>query len=517
MVQAHAATVDAADTAEFTHRQILTILGGLLAGMALAALDQTIVSTSLPTIVGDLGGLEDIAMVVTAYLLTETVATPIFGKLSDVYGRPKLFRIAIVVFVVGSMLCGVSQELWQLVLFRAVQGVGAGGLISMAFAAMGDVIPPRQRGRYTGYFSSVFAVTSVVGPLAGGFLTDQVSWRWIFYVNVPIGIAALFVTSRALRPLAVPEVAVRKPLDVGGAALLVIGVAALLLTLEWGGTEYEWTSPLLLALGAGAVSTLVAWVWWERRAADPIVPLRLFRSDVVAVACGMSFLVGVAMFGSVTYLPLFLQVVKDVSASSSGLLLVPLMLGVLVSSTLAGRRISASGRYKFTGPLGFGVLVVGCGALASYGTGTPLLAVFVTMVVLGVGIGVLSPPLTLAVQNVVDPADLGIATATTMFARSMGASVGVAVFGAIFSTQLDLPAQAGGLVREPGAIDALPVAVADAVRVAVSNALRPVFVAGAVITAAGFVLATRLREVPLRSSTHRGLGPEAEVLEVVPT
>ena len=511
MVQAQPAA------AEFTHRQILTILGGLLAGMALAALDQTIVSTSLPTIVGDLGGLEDIAMVVTAYLLTETVATPIFGKLSDVYGRPKLFRVAIVVFVVGSMLCGIAQELWQLVLFRAVQGVGSGGLISMAFATMGDVIPPRQRGRYTGYFSSVFAITSVVGPLVGGFLTDHVSWRWIFYVNVPIGIAALVVTSRALRPLSAPRAAERKRLDVGGATLLVIGVGALLLTLEWGGTEHEWTSPLMIALALGAVATLVAWVLWERRAADPIVPLRLFRSDVVAVACGMSFLVGVAMFGSVTYLPLFLQVVKDVSASSSGLLLVPLMLGVLLSSTLAGRRISSSGRYKFTGPLGFGVLIVGCGALATYGTATSLTVVFVTMIVLGVGIGVLSPPLTLAVQNVVDPADMGVATATTMFARTMGASVGVAVFGAIFSTRLDLPDSAEGLVREPGALDDLPVAVADGVREAVSNALHPVFLAGAVITAVGFVLATKLREVPLRTGTHRGLGPEAEVVEVVPT
>jgi EmrB/QacA subfamily drug resistance transporter len=502
---------------EFTHRQILTILGGLLTGVALAALDQTIVSTSLPTIVGDLGGLEDIAMVVTAYLLTETVATPIFGKLSDVYGRPKLFRVAIVVFVVGSILCGIAQELWQLVLFRAVQGVGAGGLISMAFAAMGDVVSPRERGRYTGWFSSVFAVTSVIGPLLGGFLTDHVSWRWIFYVNVPVGIVALVVTSRALKPLAVPRATERKRLDVGGATLLVVGVAALLLTLEWGGTEHEWTSPLVLGLGAGAIATLAAWVAWERRAADPIVPLRLFRSDVVAVACGMSFLVGVAMFGSVTYLPLFLQVVKGISASSSGLLLVPLMLGVLVSATLAGRRISRTGRYTFTGPVGFGVLVVGCGALATYGTATPLPVVFCTMVVLGVGIGVLSPPLTVAVQNVVDPADMGIATATTMFARTMGASVGVAVFGAVFSTQLELPDGADGLVREPSAIEALPVALADGVREAVSSALHPVFLAGAVISAVGFVLATRLREVPLRSSTHRTLGPEAEVLEVVPT
>ena len=500
-----------------THRQILTVLAGLLAGMSLASLDQTIVATSLPTIVGELGGLDDISWVVTSYLLCETVATPIYGKLSDVHGRAKLFRFAIVLFVIGSMLCGIAQELWQLVAFRAIQGVGAGGLISMAFAALGDVISPRERGRYSGYFSSVFAVSSVLGPLLGGFITDHVSWRWIFYVNVPVGIGALMVTSRALRLLPVPSRAERKPLDVAGATLLVAGVAAVLLALEWGGTEHPWTSPLILALGVGGLTLLGVWIVCEQRAVDPIVPLRLFRNDVVAVACAMSFLVGVAMFGAITYLPVFLQVVKGVSASNSGLLVAPLMLGVLVAAMLAGRHITKTGRYKFTGPMGFAVLIVGCTLLATYGVDTPLAAVFGTMVLLGVGLGVLSPPLTMAVQNVVDPSDMGVATATAMFMRTMGASVGVAVFGALFSANLDPDPQLRELLRAPGAIDELPASLAATVRGAVESALHPVFIAGAAITAIGLVVATRLREVPLRGPGPQGMGPEAEMVEAVPT
>jgi EmrB/QacA subfamily drug resistance transporter len=499
-----------------TQRQIFTIIGGLLAGMALASLDQTIVSTSLPTIVGELGGLEDISWVVTAYLLMETVSTPIYGKLSDIYGRPALFRFAIVVFVAGSMLCGVAQDLWMLVLFRAIQGIGAGGLISMAFAAMGDIIPPRDRGRYTGFFSSVFAVTSVVGPLLGGFLTDHVSWRWIFYVNVPVGILALAVTSRALRLLPPPARERRQPLDVMGALLLVAGVSSILLALEWGGTDHPWTSPMILGLGVGGLGVLVLWVAWERRAVDPIVPLRLFRNDVVAVAGGMAFLTGVAMFGSVTYLPLFLQVVKGVSASNSGLLLVPLMGGVVVAATLGGRRIARTGRYAFSGPMGFGLITAGMAGLAAMGEATPLVTVFGIMVLLGVGVGVLSPPLTIAVQNVVDPSDMGVATATNMFMRTMGASIGVAVFGALFSS--GIPGDGvRDLLRQPGAIDALPADVAATTREAVASALQPVFIAGTVIAAVGVLLATRLREVPLRASVPPRLGPEEEIVEATVT
>lgn len=498
---------------EFSHRQILTILGGLMAGMALAALDQTIVSTALPTIVGDMGGAENIASVVTAYLLTETVATPIYGKLSDVYGRRSLFRVAIVIFVVGSMLCGIAQELWQLVLFRGVQGVGAGGLISMAFAVLGDVIPPRERGRYTGWFTSVFAVTSVVGPLLGGFLTDHVSWRWVFYVNVPVGAAALVVTSRALRGLRVPE-RKRAPLDVLGAALLVAAVTSLLLALEWGGTHRPWGSPLIVGLLAGGTALVVAWIAWERRAADPIVPLRLFRIDVVAVAGSLSFLIGTAMFGAVTYLPLYLQVVKGVSASSSGLLLVPLMGGVLLASTLTGRHITRTGRYAFTGPTGFTLIVAGTSVLATVGTGTPLWLVFGVMVVLGIGLGIMSPPLTLAVQNIVDAADMGVATATNMFMRTMGASVGVATFGAVFAAGVD--DETASLLRDPASVDALPASVGDGLREAAASALHPVFMLATGLSVVGLLVATRLREVPLRTGAGP-VGPPEEVVEAIPT
>lgn len=500
---------------EFTHRQILTILGGLLAGMALASLDQTIVATALPTIVGEMGGAENIAAVVSAYLVAETVATPIYGKLSDIHGRRTLFRVAIVVFVVGSMLCGLAQELWQLILFRGVQGIGAGGLISMAFTTMGDVIAPRQRGRYTGWFTSVFAVTSIVGPLLGGFLTDHVSWRWIFYVNVPVGVVALVVTSRALRGLHRPSRERRKRFDVLGAVLLVAAVSALLVALETGGTHHPWGSPLIVGLLAAAGIGLVAWVLWERRAEDPIVPLRLFRVDVVAVAGGMSFLVGVAMFGAITYLPLFLQVVKGVSASSSGLLLVPFMGGVLPAAVVTGRWITKTGRYAFTGPLGFGILTLGALALSRMGTGTPLLATFVVMVVLGVGLGILSPPLTIAVQNIVAPRDMGVATATSMFLRTMGAAVGVAVFGAVFAAGVD--DETSGLLREPASIDGLAAGVADRVREAAADALHPVFLGGALVSALGLLIATRLREVPLRGGAPRSAGPEAEVVEAIPT
>ena len=524
-----------AEPRQFAHREILVIIGGLLTGMALAGLDSTIVATSLPTIVGELGGLDHISWVVTAYLLAETVTVPLYGKLSDLFGRPALFRIAIVIFVAGSMLCGLAQNLPMLVLFRGIQGLGAGGLISMTFAIMGDVIPPRERGRYTGYLGSVFAVTSVVGPLLGGFLTDHVSWRWIFYVNVPVGAVALVVTAKALR-LPKPERVPGRRIDFLGAALLVVGVAAVLLGLEWGGTEHPWGSPLILALLAGGSTTVVAFIAWERRVEDPILPLRLFRNDIVSVAGAMAFLAGVTMYGGIIYLPLFLQVVKGVSASSSGLLLVPLMVGVLCAAIPVGRLITRTGRYKFTGPVGFGSLMVSGGLLAlTMHVSTPLPVTFGLMAAFGLGVGTLSPPLTLAVQNAVERSDLGAATATNMFLRNLGGSVGVAVFGSVFAGRIGeqlvarLPSEAvaevggdvTGLLREPSAIAGLPGPVADAIRGATANSLQVVFLGVFVAAIIGLVVSLRLREIPLRSAAdfagqRRIDGPEAEILEATP-
>jgi EmrB/QacA subfamily drug resistance transporter len=505
----------------FTHRQIMTVLVGVITGMALAGLDSTIVATSLPTIVGDLGGLDDITWVVTAYLLFETVATPLFGKLSDLYGRPALFRAAILIFIAGSMLCGLAPNLPALVAFRGLQGIGAGGLISMAFAIMGDVIPPRERGRYTGYLGSVFAVTSIAGPLLGGLLTDHLSWRWVFYVNVPVAIVALTVSGRALRELHRPVRPTRPRIDYAGAALLVVGVAGVLLGLEWGGVEYPWLSAQIVGLLAGGAVVLVGFVVWERRAAEPVVPMRLFRNDVVSVAGGMAFLTGMTMYGALVYLPMFLQVVKDVSATNSGLLLVPFMLGTLVAAIPVGRLISRTGRYKFTGPVGFGTLVLAALGLSTADASTSLGVVFALMALLGLGVGFLAPPLTLAVQNAVAPSDLGVATAGNMFFRNLGGSVGVAVFGALFSSRItpalreqlppDVVSQLGGrvtdLLHQPAVIGDLPVPVAEAIRSATASSVSIVFFSAAVAAALGVVLSLRLRELPLRS----GRAPEPVV------
>lgn len=499
--------------AAFTHRQILVIIGGLIAGMALAGLDATIVSPSLPTIVGDLGGVESITWVVTAYLLFSTVTTPLYGRFGDLFGRARLFRIAIVVFVSGSMLCGLAPNLATLVAARAVQGIGAGGIMATSFAIMGDVVSPRERGRYTGYLASVFAVTSVIGPLLGGYLTDHLSWRWVFYVNVPVGALALVITSSSLKNLPGPRPGASRRVDVAGAGLLICGVGAMLLGLEWGGTQQPWGSPLIVGLLGGGAAVLGVFLWWERRVPEPLLPPRLFANDVVSVTGAMSFLIGMAMYGAMIYLPLQLQVVRDVSVSRSGMLLTPMMIGVVGAAIPVGRLITRTGRYKFTGPLGFGMIAVGFLALLLLGDDAPLLLTFGVMAVLGCGVGSTSPPLTVAVQNAVDPTDMGVATSTTMFLRNLGSSVGVAVFGAIFASRLtteltarlpagaadDLGGNVTGLLREPSAIAALPDPVEAAVRAATSSSVHAVFLGALLAAALGLLVSLRLRELPLRT------------------
>lgn len=498
-------------------RQVLIVFSGLMLGMLLAALDQTIVATALPTIVGDLGGLEHLSWVITAYLLTSTTSTPIYGKLSDFYGRRTMFQIAIVLFVVGSMLAGLSQSMVQLIAFRGLQGLGAGGLISMAQAIIGDILPPRERGRYQGYIGSVFALASVAGPLLGGVFTDNLTWRWVFYINLPLGGLALLNTWLALR---LPYRPTRRPIDYWGSALMVGGVSCLLLVASWGGTEYAWSSPMIIGLGLAGVSLLALFVWQERRAPEPLLPLRLFRVRSFGIGSFIMASMGMAMFGALAFVPLYLQVVKGASATSSGLRLTPLMLSVVISSVLVGRFISVTGRYRIFPIAGTAVLTGALLLLARLDVDTPLWEVSVYMVVLGLGLGMVLQVIVLATQNEVPFRDLGTATSGVSFFRSMGGAFGVAVFGSILNNRLDyylprlVPRDAmagldpGLLTSSPEGLRALPPPVFHGVVEAFARSLHWVFLLAAPIALTAFLASQMLREAPLRESAHITFGEE---------
>jgi EmrB/QacA subfamily drug resistance transporter len=487
---------------------IRAVFGALFLALWLAALDQTVVSTALPTMVADLGGLSYLSWVVMAYLLTSTVAGPLYGKFGDLYGRKIVLQVAIAVFLVGSALCGIAQNMMQLIVFRAIEGIGGGGLIVITIAVIGDLIPPRERGRYQGFFGAVFGTATIVGPLVGGFLVDHLSWRWIFYINLPTGILAMAVIAAVL-----PSGSTRRrhAIDYSGALLLTAALSAVILFTGLGGTTFPWTSPVMLGLLAASVAGTVAFIVVELRSPEPILPMSLFGNRNFAVASGVGLIVGLSLFGAVTFLPIYLQVVKGVSPLTSGVLLMPMMLGMLATSVISGRIISRFGRYKLFPILGTGTMTFGLGALSLLTIESNDWQTAIDALWLGLGMGMVMQVLIIAVQNSVDYKHLGVATSGTMLFRSLGGALGVALFGAIFANRLHAQLAGPGMdflaTVIPSAVKGLPPNLHEEYITAVMAALRPVFLVAAAISAVGFALAWMLREYPLREGAPaEGMG-----------
>ncbi|MER7931385.1 MULTISPECIES: MFS transporter [unclassified Streptomyces] len=487
-------------------RRTRLVFCGLMLALLLAALDQMIVATALPRIVGELHGLDKMSWAITAYLLTSTIGLPLYGKLGDLVGRKSVFQFAILVFVIGSALAGRAQSMDQLIAFRAVQGVGAGGLMIGVQAIIADIVPPRQRGRFMGLIGAAFGLASVAGPLLGGYFTDHLSWRWCFYVNVPFGLVTLAVVTAVLK---LPKPSVRARFDVLGALLLGAASTCLVLLTSWGGTEYAWGSRVILGLGAGAVAAAALFLFAERRAAEPLIPLRLFRDSVFNVTGLVGLVIGVALFGAASYLPTFLQMVDGASATESGLLMLPMMGGIVGASIIAGQLISHTGHYRIYPVLGGALSALGMWLLSRLEVDTPRWQYSVWMAVLGAGIGMVMPVLVLAVQNSVRPADLGTATSANNYFRQIGGSVGAAVFGTLFADRLTdalhrrLPA-AGARLPDPESltpqlVHALPPALRDAYIRAYADAMPRIFLYLVPLLVLGLLIACFLKEKPLVS------------------
>lgn len=491
---------------ERSHSEIMFIITALMLAMLLAALDQTIVSTALPKIANDLHGLSKYSWVATAYLLTSAVATPLYGKISDMFGRKKIFQIAIIIFLVGSVLCGAAQSMNQLIVFRGLQGLGAGGLMVLAMAIVGDIVSPRQRGRYQGYFGAVFAVSSVIGPLLGGLFTDHLSWRWVFYINLPIGILALAAIATRLH---LPVHRSPHKVDFAGAGLLAVSVVSLLLATVWGGADYPWGSVQIIGLFATAAVSALLFVWREHYAKEPIIPLSLFRNRVFSVSSLLAFIIGIVMFGALIFLPEYQQIVRGDSATKSGLMLLPLVAGLMGASITSGRLISKSGHYRRFPIIGTAIVAFAFWLFSHIAVDTSRVLLGLWMATLGVGIGMVMPVLTLAVQNAVERKNLGTATSSVTFFRSIGSSLGAAIFGAILANRLvhhltqNLPgAAASGAAKDLSASSAslhsLPPSVLEKVLHAFASSFHDVFLVGIPFAILAFVVALFLRESPLR-------------------
>jgi EmrB/QacA subfamily drug resistance transporter len=494
-----------------SHRQITGAFSGLMVGMFIAAIDQTIVATALPAIVSDLGGISYLSWVIVGYLLTSTASTPLWGKIGDLFGRRRMFQLAIVVFLAGSVVCGAAPSMFILIVGRLLQGVGGGGLYALCFGIVGDLVPPRQRGKYISYFAGMFAVAGVIGPLVGGVLTDHLGWRWIFTINVPIGVASLVVTSLTLH---LPSSRREAKVDYMGAALLVAGVVCLVLATAWGGDKYAWGSQQILGLFVAALVLLALFIAWEIRVEEPILPLRLFRNPVVAILLALSFLLGPLFFAAASFIPLFMQGVHGFSATTSGLMLAPNAAGLSIAAIITGRLTTRNGRYKHWVIIGTIAVAVDIAVLSRINAGWGPLWVAVVMGLIGLGLGAAMPVLSTASQNAVELQDLGVVTAAVTFFRTLGGSFGIAGFGAVLKSRFDhllagvanqtpLPAgmTAKSLADHPSNIHTLTQPLRGLVQGALAHSVGAVFLAAIPISIVVFALGWFLEELPLREST----------------
>ncbi|WP_431962040.1 MDR family MFS transporter [Actinacidiphila sp. bgisy160] len=513
-----------AETAETPQRSVRVVLFGLMIAMLLAMLDNMIIGTAMPTIVGELGGLEHLSWVVTSYTLATAASTPVWGKLGDMYGRKGIFMSSIVIFLIGSALSGMAQDMGQLIAFRAVQGLGAGGLIVGVMAIIGDLIPPRERGKYQGMMAGVMAVAMIGGPLVGGSITDNWGWRWSFYINLPLGVVALFMISAVLH---LPKKHIKTSIDYLGTVLLTVSITSLVLLTTWGGNQYAWGSPQILGLLVLGLAALAAFLYVETRVAEPVIPLHIFHSRNFSLISVIGFLVGFVMFGAMTFLPLYQQTVQGASATNSGLLLLPLLLAMMVVSLIAGRITTQTGKYKIFPIVGGGLMTVGLYLLSTMDTGTTRFVSGVWMAVLGAGMGFLMQITMLIAQNSVEMKDMGVGSSSSTLFRTIGGSFGVALFGAIFTHQVQNTmtdrlgdaasgAASGSAQLDPAGLAKLPPAVKDAYLHAVAGGTHHVFLWGAAVSVIGFLLAFFVKEIPLRSAPTAPTTEEAvAAVEVV--